>query len=74
MSRDPATIQREIEQARDDLADALDKLAERGNPKRVVSRTRNAALELTRRPTGLMVLGTAAVLTVWIAARRLRRR
>ncbi len=36
MARDPDTIQREIEQARDALADSLDALAERANPKHFV--------------------------------------
>ncbi len=37
-SRDPETIQREIEQTRAQLASTLDDLAERANPKRVASR------------------------------------
>ncbi len=36
MARDPETIQREIEKARDALADSLDVLSERANPKRLV--------------------------------------
>lgn len=36
MARDPETIQREIEQARDALAANLDVLGERANPKRLV--------------------------------------
>jgi hypothetical protein len=36
VARDPDTIQREIEQARDALADSLDALSERANPKRLV--------------------------------------
>lgn len=36
MARDPETIQREIERARDALADSLDVLSERANPKRLV--------------------------------------
>jgi hypothetical protein len=34
--RDPDTIQREIEQARDSLADSLDELSERAHPKHLV--------------------------------------
>ena len=36
MPRDPDTIQREIEQARDALADSLDELSERAHPKHLV--------------------------------------
>lgn len=36
MARDPDTIQREIEQARDALAESLDALSERASPKRLV--------------------------------------
>lgn len=36
MARDPDTIQREIEEARDALAGTLDVLTERANPKRLV--------------------------------------
>ncbi|GAA1846398.1 hypothetical protein GCM10009836_27450 [Pseudonocardia ailaonensis] len=36
MARDPESIQREIEQTRDALADSLDALTDRANPKRFV--------------------------------------
>jgi Protein of unknown function (DUF3618) len=36
VARDPDTIQREIEQARDALADSLDALSDRAHPKRLV--------------------------------------
>ena len=36
MARDPDTIQREIERARDALADSLDALGEKASPKRLV--------------------------------------
>jgi hypothetical protein len=36
VARDPDTIQREIEKARDALADSLDVLSERASPKRFV--------------------------------------
>jgi hypothetical protein len=36
VARDPDTIQREIEKARDALADSLDVLSERASPKRLV--------------------------------------
>ena len=36
MARDPETIQREIERHRNALADSLDALGDRANPKRLV--------------------------------------
>ncbi len=36
MTRDPETIQREIERTRDALADNMDALIDRANPKRLV--------------------------------------
>jgi uncharacterized protein DUF3618 len=43
VARDPDTIQREIEQARDALAGSLDVLAERANPKRLVEGGKESA-------------------------------
>ena len=40
MARDPDTIQREIEQARDALAASLDELGARANPHRVVEHSK----------------------------------
>ena len=40
MARDPDTIQREIDSARDALAESLDALADRANPKHLVNQGR----------------------------------
>ncbi len=37
MARDPDSIQRDIEYARDALADSLDALSERASPKRLIA-------------------------------------
>ena len=42
MARDPDTIQREIEKARDALADSLDALSDRANPKHLVDSGRES--------------------------------
>ena len=42
MARDPDTIQREIEKARDALADSLDALSDRASPKRLVDTGRQS--------------------------------
>ena len=42
MARDPETIEREIEQARDALAESLDVLSDRASPKRLVDAGRQS--------------------------------
>jgi Protein of unknown function (DUF3618) len=50
VARDPDTIQREIEQARDALADSLDVLSERANPKKFVDAGRRSVLDKLNEP------------------------
>lgn len=70
-SRDPETIQREIEQTRVQLAGTLDALAERASPKRAVERGKSAVLESTR---GRAILGGAAGLLIALMALKIVRR
>lgn len=44
MARDPDTIQREIEQARDALASTLDQLGTQADPKRLVDNAKASAV------------------------------
>lgn len=67
MARDPDTIQREIEQARDALADSLDALGEKANPKRLVDAGKQGAQERLADPRvkyGLIALGALIGLAV----------
>jgi hypothetical protein len=60
VARDPETIEREIEQARDALADSLDALGEKANPKRLVDAGKQGAQERLADPRvkyGLIALG-----------------
>ena len=60
MPRDPDTIQREIERARDSLADSLDELSERAHPKRLVDAGKHGVQERLADPRiryGLMAVG-----------------
>jgi hypothetical protein len=43
VARDPDTIQREIERARDALADTLDELGTKANPKKLVNEAKAGA-------------------------------
>jgi hypothetical protein len=74
MSRDPDTIQREIEQTRDALAGTLDQIAERYSPKAVAGRGRQALLAALQSPAGMAVVGVSAGLLVLLVVRRVRRR
>ena len=73
MSRDPETIQREIEQARDALAETLDNLAERTSPRRVAERGRQVLVERLRSPEATRALGVAAGVVVLFVGYRVRR-
>ena len=67
MARDPDTIQREIEKARDALAESLDVLSERANPKRLVDQGRASLQQRLADPKikyGLMALGGIIALAV----------
>jgi hypothetical protein len=71
--RDPDTIQREIEQARDALADSLDELSERAHPKHLVEAGRQSVQDRFADPRiryGLMAIG---VLFVFALLRKLFR-
>jgi hypothetical protein len=62
--RDPDTIQREIEQARDALADSLDELSERAHPKHLVDAGKESVQERLADPRiryGLMAIGALLV-------------
>src|SRR5262249_41664967 len=74
MSRDPETIQREIERARDALAGTLDQLAGRFNLKAVADRGKRAILARLQSPAGMAVVGVTAGLTLLLVVRRARRR
>jgi len=50
VARDPDTIQREIEQARDALASTLDQLGTQANPKKLVDNAKASALSKLGEP------------------------
>lgn len=73
MSRDPETIQREIEQARAALAETFDALAERASPKRLAERGRQRLLDKARSPQGTAIAAAVGAVTFLVAAQRIRR-
>ncbi len=67
MARDPDTIEREIERAREALAGTLDALGQRANPKRLVEsgkQTVEATLADPKVRYGLVATGALLVLLV----------
>jgi hypothetical protein len=74
VARDPQTIQREIEEARDALASTLDKLAVRASPKSVAGRARESLVVAVRSPAGIAGAGVAVALVGLLVIRRVRTR
>ena len=73
--RTPAEIQREIEQARTQLAVSLDQLAERTSPKRLAAQTKNSLVAQATSPQGKKVIAiTAAAVVGLIVLSRMRSR
>ncbi|RZQ60060.1 DUF3618 domain-containing protein [Amycolatopsis suaedae] len=50
MARDPDTIEREIEKARDALADTLDQLGTKANPKKLADSAKSSVLATLENP------------------------
>ena len=66
--RTPAEIQRDIEQARVDLASSLDKLAEQTSPKRLANQAKQTLIERATSPQGKKVIGESVGAIVSILA------
>jgi Protein of unknown function (DUF3618) len=68
-------IQHAIEQARTSLAVAVDQLAERTSPKRIVNETKQSLIARAKSPAGLAIIGgTAAVVVGLLVIRIIRGR
>lgn len=69
--RDPDSIKRDIDQARDQLATTVDKLAERANPQRLADDAKAGLIEFVKRPVVLAsIAGLGAVVLVVLIRRR----
>jgi len=71
VARDPDTIQREIEQARDALATTLDKLGTQASPKRLVEGARASAVSKLSEPKVKYPLIGVGALIVLLLLRKL---
>ena len=73
MARDPDTIQREIEKARDALAESLDVLSERANPKKFVDAGKRSVLDKLNDPkVRYTLIAVGAVLGLAVLRRLFR--
>lgn len=73
MARDPDTIQREIEQARDALAVTLDQLGTKANPQRFVESAKTSVRSTLDEPKVKYSLIGVAALIVLLLVRKLFR-
>ena len=72
--RDPDTIKRDIDQARDQLASTVDSLAERANPSRIADDVKAGVVRFVKKPAVAISLAGAGVLVIALIVRRIRRR
>jgi hypothetical protein len=71
--RDPDTIKRDIDQARDQLAATVDTLAVRANPQRIADDIKAAVLRFVKKPAVAVSLAGAGAVVVIVVVRRIRR-
>jgi Protein of unknown function (DUF3618) len=72
--RDPDTIKRDIDVARNQLAATVDTLAERANPQRIADDIKAAVVRFVKKPAVVVSLAGLGVLVVVVTIRRVRRR
>jgi hypothetical protein len=73
VDRDPETIRKDIDQARDQLAVTVDNLAERANPRRIADDVKSGVVRFVKKPpVAVSLAGIGAVLLV-LFVRKLRR-
>lgn len=72
--RDPDTIKRDIDQARDQLASTVDTLAERANPQRIANDIRSGLLRFVKKPAVAVSLAGVGAVVLVVVFRRVRRR
>ncbi|MGE2690814.1 DUF3618 domain-containing protein [Mycolicibacterium pulveris] len=70
--RDPDTIKREIDQARDQLASTVDLLAERANPTRLAEDLKAGALRFVQKRAVAMSLAGVGALLLVLTVRRIK--
>ena len=74
VDRDPDTIKRDIDQARDQLAATVDSLAERANPSRLADDFKAALVRFVKKPVVAVSLAGVGAIVVVVTVRRIRGR
>jgi len=75
VNREPETIQRDIEQAREALGSTLDQLVERTSPQRLAAVGKASVRDFVTSTKGKVIIGgTAAAVTALVVINRLRNR
>jgi hypothetical protein len=72
--RDPEAIKRDIDVARDQLANTVDSLAERANPRRLADDLRARVIGFVQKPVVMVSLAGAGALVAFVVVRRVRNR
>lgn len=72
--RDPDTIKKDIDAAREQLASTVDVLADRANPRHLAERAKIRAVEIVTKPAVMASLAGVGGLLVVLAIRRIRNR
>ncbi|MCV7102610.1 DUF3618 domain-containing protein [Mycobacterium palustre] len=72
--RDPEAIKRDIDVARDQLAETVDSLAERANPRRLADDLKARAIEFAKKPVVIASLAGISSVVVIVVIRRMRGR
>jgi len=72
--RDPDTIKRDIDQARDQLAATVDTLAVRANPQRIANDVKATVVRFLKKPAVAASLAGVGAVVVVVVVRRVRRR
>lgn len=73
MARDPDTIQREIEQARDALASTLDRLGAKASPQRLVDNAKTSVRSTLDDPRVRYALVGVGALVAFLVVRKILR-
>lgn len=72
--RDPDSIKKDIDAARDQLASTVDSLAERANPRRLADDAKARVIALVKTPAVAMSLAGIGALGVVLVIRKIRNR
>jgi Protein of unknown function (DUF3618) len=71
--RDPDTIKKDIDQARNQLASTVDNLAERANPRRIADDVKSGLVRFVKKPAVAMSLAGLGAVLVVLVVRRIKR-